>query len=51
MNHSNDGKDIDRKQTPSPRPDPQEGGGAKSWLDGLNSFLDRALKADIDTGC
>jgi len=51
MSYINDSKDSDLKQTPSPDPDPQESASTNGWLDELNSFLDRALKADIDTGC
>ena len=51
MSHINDSKDSDLKQTPSPAPDPQESAITNGWLDELNLFLDRALKADIDTGC
>jgi len=32
-------------------PEPGEIPGPLGWLDALNAFLDRALKADIDTGC
>ena len=51
MSYSEDSNSTDQKQTPNPRPDPAESAGLTGWLDALNSFLDRALKADIDTGC
>ena len=51
MSLSDDSKGTDPKQTSNPRPDPAESTGSTDWLDALNSFLDRALKADIDTGC
>jgi hypothetical protein len=51
MSYSDDSNSPDPKQTANPPPDPPENASSTSWLDGLNSFLDRALKADIDTGC
>jgi len=51
MSYNDDSSITDPEQTPNPRPDPAESSGPTGWLDGLNSFLDRALKADIDTGC
>ncbi len=44
------GADPIRSRNPQ-QPDPGEDAGPAGWLDALNSFLDRALKADIDTGC
>ena len=51
MSQIDDRSSTDPKPTTNPRPDPPESTGIAGWLDGLNSFLDRALKADIDTGC
>lgn len=51
MSYSDDSESTDPKQTSNPRPVPAESTDSTSWLDALNSFLDRALKADIDTGC
>jgi len=51
MNDSDDGNRTDPKQTPNPRPDPAESARLTGWLDALNSFLERANKADLDTGC
>lgn len=51
MNYRDDSNGYEAKPTPNPRPDPAESAGPTGWLDALNSFLDRALKADIDTGC
>jgi len=51
MSYNDDSNSTDRKLTPNPLPDPAESAGPTGWLDALNSFLDRALKADIDTGC
>ncbi len=51
MSYSDDSNSTDPKQTPNPRSDSPENATPTGWLDGLNSFLDRALKADIDTGC
>jgi hypothetical protein len=39
------------EQTPNPNPEPAEGAGPIGWLDALNAFLERANKADLDTGC
>lgn len=43
------GTDLDR--TGIPRPDTSESAGPVGWLDALNTFLERAMKADLDTGC
>ncbi len=51
MNRSDDINGADPKTIPSPRPDTADGNDRTGWLDALNAFLDRALKADIDTGC
>jgi hypothetical protein len=51
MSSSDDIDITDPKQTPNPRPDPTESAGPTGWLDALNSFLERAIKADLDTGC
>jgi hypothetical protein len=51
MDYGDDSKSTEPKQISNPRPDPAESTGPTGWLDALNSFLDRALKADIDTGC
>lgn len=51
MNYDENGSCTDPKQTTTPRPAPGESDDSTGWLDALNSFLDRALKADIDTGC
>ena len=51
MGYTDDRNSTDPEQTPDPRPDPAESAGPAGWLDSLNSFLERALKADIDTGC
>jgi hypothetical protein len=42
---------TDPEQTPNPHPEPIEDAGPTGWLDALNSFLERANKADLDTGC
>lgn len=51
MTYSEDSSGNDRLQPPNPRPAPAEKAGTAGWLEALNAFLDRALKADIDTGC
>ena len=52
MSSSDDSNNIDPKQTPNPRPDPEGSAGPTGWLYALNSFLERAfLEADRDTGC
>ena len=52
MHYRDDSSNNDPEQTPNPRPDhPVESDRPAGWLDALNLFLDRALKADIDTGC
>ena len=51
MSYTDNSNTTDPKQTPNLRPDPPENAGPTGWLDRLNTFLDRALKADIDTGC
>lgn len=51
MSYSDDSNGTDPKPTPNPRPDPAESAGPTGWLDALNSFLERAMKADLDTGC
>jgi len=51
MSSSDDSDSTDPKQTPIPRPGPAESAGSTGWLDALNSFLERAIKADLDTGC
>jgi hypothetical protein len=51
MSSSDDSDSNDPKQTPNPRQDPAESAGPIGWLDALNSFLERAIKADLDTGC
>jgi len=51
LNHSDDSRSTDPKPALNPRPNPPESIGLVRWLDALNAFLDRALKADIDTGC
>lgn len=51
MSYSDDSNSTDPNQTPNPRPDPAESTESTGWLDALNSFLEHALKADIDTGC
>lgn len=51
MNYGDDMNSTDPKQTPNPRPDPAESTPPAGWLDALNTFLERAMKADLDTGC
>lgn len=51
MRSNDDNNSTDPKQTPNLHPDPVESDSPAGWLDALNLFLDRALKADIDTGC
>jgi len=51
MSCSDDGNSTTPEQTPNPRPDSGESVGPIGWLDALNSFLERAIKADLDTGC
>lgn len=51
MSHSDDNNGIDPERTPNPHPDPAENAGPTGWLDALNAFLERANKADLDTGC
>ena len=51
MSSSDDIDITDPKQTPNLRPDPTESAGPTGWLDALNSCLERANKADLDTGC
>ena len=42
---------TDPEQTPYPPPEPIENPRPTGWLDALNSCLERANKADLDTGC
>ena len=51
MSDSDDSNSIDPKKNPTPRTNSPESAGLTGWLDRLNTFLDHALKADIDTGC
>lgn len=51
MTYSDDGNSKEAERAPNACPEPAESPGPLGWLDALNSFLDRALKADIDTGC
>ena len=51
MSHGDDGNGTDGKRPPKRRPDDEECAVPAGWLDALNSFMERALKADIDTGC
>ena len=51
MSHDDQSGVTDPRQPPDSRPDPTEGPGTAGWLDELNSFLERAIKADLDTGC
>lgn len=51
MSGGDDSGSTGPKQSPDSSPDQAEGVSPTGWLDALNSFLDRALKADIDTGC
>ena len=51
MSDIDDGNGTDPKQFPDPRPETAEGAGPAGWLDALNAFLERANKADLDTGC
>jgi len=51
MCSSDDSDSTDPEQTANPRPGPAESVGPAGWLDALNSFLERANKADLDTGC
>jgi len=49
MNYGDDGDTSDRK--PTPGPDPDGIAAPTGWLDALNAYLERAMKADLDTGC
>jgi len=51
MRYIEDGNLKEAERIPNVRPEPGENPGLPCWLDALNAFLDRALKADIDTGC
>lgn len=51
MSYGDDGKSTHPKQPRIPYPEKEESAEPAGWLDALNLFLDRALKADIDTGC
>ena len=51
MSYSDDSNSTAPEKTPNPRPDPAENAGPTGLLDALNSFLERAMKADLDTGC
>ena len=42
---------TERKETGNLPPDPVERVAPTGWLDALNTFLERAMKADLDTGC
>lgn len=51
MSYGDDGNLKEPERIPNVRPEPGENPGPLGWLDALNAFLDRALRADIDTGC
>lgn len=51
MNSSDESDSTGPIPTPNPRPGPAESADPAGWLDALNTFLERAIKADLDTGC
>lgn len=51
MSHDEDIERTDPKRVPALAAEPAEDDRMAEWLDALNSFLERANKADLDTGC